>query len=181
MEGLFSEGLYTGGFTEAVCNNALLKSINELDSITNVDDYLKNLENIVHLIMEEIKQVNSETRHLFGKPGDTTPWILNENIRLKTYKMVQRLADFLPENEDVRIKKETVAQPVNTYIGILKLKLCMTAIQIFATSFKAVLPMKSEYSRFQSSLTYIFNTALEIDNELGRALDSNRVKNFIQN
>jgi len=49
------------------------------------------------------------------------------------YKMVQRLADFLPENEDVRIKKETVAQPVNTYIGILKLKLCMTAIQIFAT------------------------------------------------
>jgi len=39
MEGLFSEGLYTGGFTEAVCNNALLKSINELDSITNVDDY----------------------------------------------------------------------------------------------------------------------------------------------
>lgn len=55
MEGLFSEGLYTGGFTEAVCNNALLKSINELDSITNVDDYLKNLENIVHLIMEEIK------------------------------------------------------------------------------------------------------------------------------
>jgi len=181
MEGLFSEGLYTGGFTEAVCNNALLKSINELDSITNVDDYLKNLENIVHLIMEEIKQVNSETRHLFGKPGDTTPWILNENIRLKTYKMVQRLADFLPENEDVRIKKETVAQPVNTYIGILKLKLCMTVIQIFATSFKAVLPMKSEYSRFQSSLTYIFNTALEIDNELGRALDSNRVKNFIQN
>jgi len=72
MEGLFSEGLYTGGFTEAVCNNALLKSINELDSITNVDDYLKNLENIVHLIMEEIKQVNSETRHLFGKLGDTT-------------------------------------------------------------------------------------------------------------
>jgi len=64
------------------------------------------------------------------------------------YKMVQRLADFLPENEDVRIKKETVAQPVNTYIGILKLKLCMTAIQIFATSFKAVLPMKANIPGF---------------------------------
>ncbi|HHV29655.1 MAG TPA: hypothetical protein GXX73_08720 [Clostridium sp.] len=181
MESIFSEEIRTVGFTEAFCNNSLCRSINELDNITDADEYLKNLENIVHMIMEEIKQVNSETRHLFGKPGDTDPWILNENIRLKMYKMVQKLGDFLSANEDVRIKKETTAESVNTYIGILKLKICMTIIQIFATSFKSVLPMKSEYSRFQSNLTYIFNTALEIDNELGKALDSNRVKNFIQN
>lgn len=181
MEGFFNEEVNTGGFTEVICNNLLCRSINGLDSITNADDYLRNLENIVHMIMEEIKQVNSETKHLFGKPGDTEPWILNENIRLKMYKMVQKLGDFLPADEDVRIKKETTAEPANIYIGILKLKICMTIIQIFTNSFKSVLPMKSEYSRFQSNLTYIFNTALEIDNELGKALDSNRVKNFIQN
>jgi len=57
----------------------------------------------------------------------------------------------------------------------------MTAIQIFATSFKAVTSDEKRIFQVSVQLTYIFNTALEIDNELGRALDSNRVKNFIQN
>lgn len=181
MEGFFNEEMSSRGFAEEFYNNSLYRSIEELDNnVTDVEEYIRSLDNIVHLIIDELKEVNSETRHLFGKPGDTDPWVFNENIRLKMYRMIQKLGDFLPVDEDVRIKRDTTAKTVNTYIGILKLKTCMTVVQIFASSFKRILPMKAEFTRFQANLTFIFNTAMEIDSELGKALDSNRIKNFLQ-
>lgn len=170
----------TNSVKDKLCSDFLHRTLEELDSYTSEEEYIENLETIIQTLIEELKDVNSETKHLFGKQGDTEPWIFNESIRIKIYKIIQTLAKLLPSYEDVRIKRETAAKPVNTYTGILKLKVCLTTVEIIASSYKSVFAIKSEYEKFQPNLKFILCTALEIENEMRKALDSSRIKSFIQ-
>lgn len=159
-------------------SESLWEKVGQLASINDMEEYVKESETIIPLIFQDLQQVNNNTRLLFGRPGDVQPWVLNENKRVKLYRMVQKIADLLPGEAAVRIKNKAVPKTIETYQGILELKICMAIVQVFADSYRKVLPVEENYTRLRMDLTYIFNTSLEIDHDIGKALESNKHRKF---
>ncbi len=148
--------------------------VGQLADITDSEEYIKKCNEDISLIIKEVKQINSETRFLFGKPGDAHPWILSDNKKVKIYRIIQKLGNLQSGENPIRIKKQTDAKAVNMYMGILKLKMCMDMLQVFAYSYRKILP--NDDSKTRMDLTFIINTAIEINDDLEKALESNKLK-----
>jgi hypothetical protein len=157
----------------------LWEAVARLASINEFGLYMREASKIIPLIHKELLEVNSETRRLFGRAGDARPWIISDSNRLKLYKMAQKLAD-LQEGKRIRIKRKTAAKSADVYSGILRLKLSIAMIIVFADSFKKVLPLEEKFLRLHKDITFIFTSALEIDSEILKAMESNRLKNFFK-
>lgn len=158
---------------------SLWETVARLASIDEFGLYMREASKVIPLIHKELLEVNSETRKLFGRAGETSPWIISDSNRLKLYKMAQKLAD-LQDGKRIRIKRKTAAKSTDVYSGILRLKVIIATIIIFADSFKKVLPLDEKFLQLHKDITYIFTSALEIDNEILKAMESNRLKNFLK-
>jgi hypothetical protein len=53
--------------------------VGQLADISDPEEYFRCCEDVVPLVINEVKQVNSEVRLLFGKPGDAHPWVISVN------------------------------------------------------------------------------------------------------
>ncbi|MDP4179775.1 MAG: hypothetical protein Q8942_01645 [Bacillota bacterium] len=159
--------------------NSLWESVGKLASINDYNKFVVEAQNIIPQIHKELLEVNSETRKLFGRAGDNHPWVLSDSNRVKLYKMAQKLAD-LQGGKRIRIKRKTLAQSVDVYTGILRLKISMAIIQVFTDSFKKLLPLDDKHIQLHKDVTFIFTAAVEIDTELIKALESNRLRNYFK-
>ena len=160
-------------------NIPLWETIARLASINEFGLYLRESSKVIPLLHKEILEVNSETRNLFGRAGEISPWILPDINRLKLYKIAQKLAD-LQDGQRVRIKRKTLAKSTDVYRGLLRLKITTAMIIVFADSFKKVLPLEERFVQMHKDITFILTSALEIDSEIIKAMDSNRLKNFFK-
>ncbi len=157
----------------------LWETIARLASINDFGLYLRESSQVIPLLHKEILEVNSETRNLFGRAGEKNPWILLDNNRIKLYKMAQKLAD-LQDGHRIRIKRKTLAKSTDVYRGLLRLKMTIAMIIVFADSFKKVLPLEERFAQLHKDITYILTSALEIDADILKAMDSNRLKNYFK-
>lgn len=150
--------------------------VGQLADIADPEEYFKCCNDVIPLIIKEIKQVNSETRLLFGKPGDAHSWILSVNKKVKIYRIIQKIGDLQSGEAPIRIKKQREAKTVNTYMGILKLKMCMDMLQIFADSYRRMMPVNEIASKQRIDLIFVINAASDINHELDRILESNKLR-----
>lgn len=157
----------------------LWETVARLASINEFGLYMRESSDVIPLIHRELLEVNSETRKLFGRAGEANPWILSDSNRLKLYKMAQKLAD-LQDGKRIRIKRKTAAKSADVYTGILRLKIAIAMIIVFADSFKKVLPLEERFIQLHKDITFILTSALEIDAEILKAMDTNRLKNFFK-
>lgn len=157
----------------------LWETIAKLASINEFGLYMRESSKIIPLLHKEILEVNSETRKLFGRAGESNPWILPDSNRIKLYKMAQKLAD-LQDGQRIRIKRKTAAKSADVYGGLLRLKITIAMTIVFADSFKKVLPLEERFIQMHKDITYILTSALEIDADILKAMDSNRLKNFFK-
>lgn len=156
-------------------NTPVWEKVGMVADIPNTEEYIRNCEILIPLMIKELKQVNSETRLLYGKPGDTQSWILSDNKKVKIYKIIQRMANLQSSENPVRIKKQTETKTLDTYTGILKLKMCMSMVQVFAESHRRLLSGTEDCTRLKMDLNFISSTAVEINNDLDKALESCKV------
>ncbi len=150
--------------------------VGRLADIADPEEYFRCCEDVVPLVINEVKQVNSEVRLLFGKPGDAHPWVISVNKKVKLYRVIQKLVNLLSEDSPIRIKMQTEAKAVDVYMGILKLKICMDMLQVFADSYRRMLPADSTNSKLKVDLTFIVNTAIDINDDLNRDLESTKLR-----
>jgi hypothetical protein len=150
--------------------------VGQLADIADSEEYFRCCKDVVPLIINEVKQINSEVRLLFGKPGDAHLWVISANKKVKLYRVIQKLANLLSEDIPIRIKMQTEAKAVDMYMGILKLKICMDMLQVFADSYRRMLPIESTNSKLKVDLTFIVSTAIEIDDDLNRVLESTKLR-----
>jgi len=153
-------------------NTQLWIKVGTVADITDTEQYINNCKTLIPLMIKELKQVNSETRLLYGKPGDIQPWVLSDNKKVKIYRIIQRMANLQNEENPVRIKKQKETKTLDTYMGILKLKMCMSMVQVFAESYRRLVSSSEDCTRLKMDLNFISSTAVEINNDLDKALES---------